>query len=259
VTGFNPLLASINVDSLFIESPAMNKPMIDVDEVLKTLAAQAVKQGDDVRSSVRDLTLRGLQARELSLKSIRQVIHSVTAGVNQGTVRGKFDVESALTDALAGMDDAVLKAVEASQVALRQLSSEGADFEDSKLKKSLSEIERMEDEFLKTVRQTSEAASTKLQSQWAAALSQMGVNGTSSGAQVSAFMEDLSQKMQAQMRTNRVNTVRAAYMLSQNFATLASGILIGLAEGMKKLDAGAGGATATAKPTAAAASKAAKR
>ena len=238
----------------------MNKSLIDVDEVLKTLAAQAMKQGDDVRARVRDLTLRGLQARELSLKGVRQVIHSVTAGVNQGAVKSKFDVESALTEALAGMDDALLKAVEASQVALRQLSSEGADFENSKLKKSLSEIERLEDEFLKTVRQTSEAASGKLQAQWAGVLSNMGITGSSSGAQVSAFMTDLSQKMQAQMRANRVSTARAAFMLSQNFATLASGILIGLSEAMKHSTVeGTSGAKPTGKPGAAADSKTAKR
>ena len=61
----------------------------------------AVTQGEGVRSSVRDLTLRGLQARELSLKGIQQVIRSVTAGVNLGAVKGKLDVEKTLSDALA--------------------------------------------------------------------------------------------------------------------------------------------------------------
>ncbi len=212
----------------------MNKAMIDVDEVLKKLAAQAVTQGEGVRSGVRDLTLRGLQARELSLKGIQQVVRSVTAGVNQGAVKGKLDVEKTLTDALAGMDDAILKAVQASQVALNQLSSQGADFESSKLKKSLSEIERLEEEFLKTVRKTSEAASEKLQQQWAGVLAKTGMTGTSAGTQATAFMEDFGQKLQEQMRANRTTSLRAAHMLGQNFATLASGILIGLSEAMRQ-------------------------
>ena len=212
----------------------MNKPMIDIDEMLQKLASQAVTQGEGVRGAVRDLTLRGLQARELSLKGIQQVVRSVTAGVNLGAVKGKLDVEKTLSDALAGMDDAILKAVQASQVALNQLSSQGADFESSKLKKSLSEIERLEDEFLKTVRKTSESASEKLQQQWAGVLNKTGMTGTSAGTQVAAFMDDFGQKLQAQMRSNRTNTLRAAHMLGQNFATLASGILIGLSEAMRQ-------------------------
>ncbi len=247
----------------------MNKNLIDVDEVLKKLAAQVATQGEGVRSGVRDLTLRGLQARELSLKGIQQVVHSVTAGVNLGAVKGKLDVEKTLTDALAGMDDAILKAVQASQVALNQLSSQGADFESSKLKKSLSEIERMEDEFLSTVRKTSESASEKLQQQWAGVLSKTGITGTSAGTQVTAFMEDFAQKMQAQIRSNRTTTLRAAHMLGQNFATLASGILIGLSEGMRQTaaasaafgagDAAAGEADSAAAPKKAAAAKASAR
>ena len=45
----------------------MSKPMIDTDAVLTDLVAAAVKQGENLRVNVRNLTLQALQARELSL------------------------------------------------------------------------------------------------------------------------------------------------------------------------------------------------
>jgi hypothetical protein len=53
--------------------------------------------------------------RELSLKQINSVVRKVTEGVNVGVGDGKIDVEKALSNALAGMDDALLKVVEANK------------------------------------------------------------------------------------------------------------------------------------------------
>ena len=57
----------------------------------------------------------------------------------------KGDVEKVLADAVAGMDDALLKVVEANQVALTKPTEGGASFEESSLKKALDELEKLED------------------------------------------------------------------------------------------------------------------
>ena len=134
----------------------MIKPPFDTDEVLKTMASECVKQGENLRAGVRELTLKALQTRELSLGQIKQVVGSVTQGVNLGAVGPGINTEKALADALAGMDDALLKAAQASQIALQQLGRAGEDFEHSQMKKALDDLERMEDEFLGTVKQASE-------------------------------------------------------------------------------------------------------
>ena len=48
----------------------MTYSAIDVDHVLKSLASQSIKQGSNVRAAVRDLTLKALQQRELTLDQI---------------------------------------------------------------------------------------------------------------------------------------------------------------------------------------------
>ena len=46
----------------------MKNPTINPDEMLKSMAAEAVKQHEQIRTTIRDLTLEALQVRELSLK-----------------------------------------------------------------------------------------------------------------------------------------------------------------------------------------------
>ena len=47
------------------------------------------------------------------------MVRNITAGVNIGVGEGKTDTQKTLSDTLAGMDDALLKVVEASKVALQ--------------------------------------------------------------------------------------------------------------------------------------------
>jgi len=216
------------------------------DELLKQLASESVKQGENLRVAVRDLTLQALQTRELTLDQIKQVIRSVTEGVNQSLSLGAagIDPEKALSDALAGMDDALLKAVQASQLALQQLGA-GQDFGESQLNQVLNDLERLEDEFLTTVKQASGAANEKIQQQWSEVLRNAKVSGTDTGEQVAQAVEAFRNRMQANIRESRAVALKAAHRLSQNFATLASGVLIGLSEALQQKRAGPSGKAAT--------------
>lgn len=207
---------------------------IDADEVLKKLASESVKHGENLRVAVRDLTLKALQSRELSLGQIKQVLKSVTEGINLGAAGAGIDVERSLADAMAGMDDALLKAAQASQITLRQLTEAGSNFEQSKLKQALNELEQLEDVFLTTVRESSESAGERLKAQWAGVLKNVKVGDTGTGAQVAATLQQFEEGIRAAMRQQREVSVKTAHMLSQNFATLASGVLIGLTEALQQ-------------------------
>src|SRR4029077_808916 len=124
----------------------MKTATLNSDEALKTMVAEAVKQQTQIRSAVCDIMLKTLQARELGLSQINNVVRNATKGVNAG-LGDKGDVEEVLADAVAGMDDALLKVVEANQVALTKLTEGGASFEESGVKKALDELEKLEDRF----------------------------------------------------------------------------------------------------------------
>jgi hypothetical protein len=134
----------------------MKTPKMDPDEMLRAMAEEAVK----------DLTIQALQMREVSLKQVNTVVRKVTEGVNLGVNQERLDVEKTLSDAFAGMDEALLKVVEANKVALGRLTDSGASFEESIVKKGLKEVEALEEQFLDGIKAAARKASDQAKEQW---------------------------------------------------------------------------------------------
>src|SRR5258708_7770243 len=126
---------------------------MDADEVLKGLARESVKQGENLRSAGGELTLNALKNRQVALGEVKRVVKTVTEGVNLGAASAKVDAERVLGDALAGMDEAVLKAVQANHLALQQLAAQGQNLRESHVKKALEELEQLEDGFISSVKE----------------------------------------------------------------------------------------------------------
>jgi L-fucose isomerase-like protein len=207
---------------------------MDADELLKGLARESVKQSDNLRAGVRELTLNALKSRELTLAQIKRVVRAVAEGVNLGAASAKLDTERVLAEALAGMDDAVLKAVQANHLALQQLAAQGQGLRDSHFKRALDELERLEDEFLATVKDAAKKGSKQLKDQWASVLQQKESTGTGTAAQIEATVEEFSDRMREAVKQQRRTAFKAAEVMADNFATLASGILIGITEGLQQ-------------------------
>jgi hypothetical protein len=210
----------------------MKTAALNSDEMLKTMAAEAVKQQTQIRSSVRDITLKALQARELGLAQINTVVRNVTAGVNAG-LADKGSVERALADAVAGMDDALLKVVEANQVALTKLTEDGARFEESSVKKALDDLENFEDRFRNGIKEGTQEAGEHLRQQWASILEKIPHGGTDTGERVVQTLAAHAQQAQDTLTSSREAGLKVAHTLAQNYATLVSGVLMGLSEAMQ--------------------------
>jgi hypothetical protein len=207
---------------------------MDADEVLKATARESVKQGENLRSAVREITLGALRSRELTLGEIKRVVRSVTEGVSAGAASSKLDPGDVLSDALAGMDEAVLKAVEANHLALQRLAEQGQSLRDSQMRKALDQLEQLEDQFLATVKDAAKKGSRQLKDQWAAVLQRTESNGTRTADQIEATMEEFGSRMHEAMKQQRRTALKAAEVMAENFTTLASGILIGMTEGLQQ-------------------------
>ena len=173
-----------------------------------------------------------MQARELGLSQINSVVRNVTQGVNAG-LGDKGDVEKVLADAVAGMDDALLKVVEANQVALTKLTEGGASFEESGVKKALDELEKLEDKFRDGITQGTQEAGARLTQQWASVLEKIPHGGTDTGERVVQTIAAHAQQAQDAMKQSREAGLKVAHTLTQNYATLVSGVLMGLSEAMQ--------------------------
>ena len=197
---------------------------------------------------MRALTLKALERRELTLEQIRGVLENVTVGVTLGVVDREMNVEKALADALAGMDDALLNVVEATRVALDRLGSAGQDYEDSYLKQASRDLERYEDALLQSVAKSADSAGEKIGAQWAQVLRKKKLTGTGTGAKAAATARDFAKRAQVAVRKQRETGFKAAHLLTQNIATLASGILIGMSEALQAKGAVSKRRTSLSKP-----------
>ena len=84
-----------------------------------------------------------------------------------------------------------------------------------------------------------DSAGEKIRAPWERVLKKTKVSGTATGAQVASTLRDYAKRAQAAMRAQRETGFKAAYLLTQNFSILASGILIGMSEGLGAKSAGA--------------------
>ena len=224
----------------------MMKSGIDQQALIDQFASASAQQTAQLRSTVFNATLGALQGRELSLKNIRSVLATVaqaaSAGAAKNPLLGSMDVESLLDNAVAGMDDAMLKAVEANRVALQQFVDKGVDLRETQLKKALDEMDKFEDALLGTLTKAAGAAGDPMTAPWAAVLDKLKLSGTQTGLKASGAHEQLSAQM-AQMhgaiRETRAASLRAAQTLAESYTALVSGVLIGLSDALRQGSAAA--------------------
>jgi hypothetical protein len=215
----------------------MSKLGIDQNAMIEMFASATAKQGEQLRKSVAQATLQALQGRELSLKNIRGVLKTVTEAASAGAAKNAvagIDVESLLDSAVSGMDDAMLKAVDANRVALQQFVSQGADLREKHLKKALDDLDKMEDTFITSLKKASGDAGAPLAGAWGQVLEKLQAGGTLSGAQAATTAEQFANQMQQTMRDSRAAGLRAAQALAESYTALVSGVLIGMSDALQQ-------------------------
>jgi hypothetical protein len=212
--------------------------MFDADALIEMFQTASTRQGAQLKKAVTDTTLAALQGRELTMKNIRgvlkQVADAASTGVAQNVTAG-IDPEALLDKAVAGMDEALLKAVEAQRTTLATLAAQGADLRDKHLSKALSDLEKMEDGLFSAVKKAADGAGNPMAAAWAPILEKMQAGGTASGAQAAAATQQFAQmaeQMQASMRSTRAASMKAAQALAESYAAMASGVLLGMSEAL---------------------------
>ncbi len=221
---------------------ATKMPGFDAQALIDQFASATAKQSEQLRQGVAQATLAALQGRELSLKNIHGVLKTVTEAATAGAAKNAVagvDAETLLDSAVAGMDDALLKAVEANRVALQQLVAQGADLREKHLKKALDDLDKMEDTFLASLQKSVDASAGQLAAPWAQVLGKLQAGGTLSGQQAASAAEQFAQQVQTAVRDSRAASVKAAQALAESYTAMVSGVLIGMSEALQQ--GGAGG------------------
>lgn len=213
----------------------MAKPMIDPEALITMFETATATQGAQLKKAVSDATLAALQGRELTLKNIRAALKSVSEAASMGASKNAvagMDPETLLDAAVAGMDEAMVKAVDANRVALQQLVAQGADLREKHLKKALDDLDKFEDTLFASIKKTAEGAGAPLAGAWGQVLEKFQAGGTMSGAKATLTGEQMAEQMQSALRSTRAASMRAAQAMAESYTAMVSGVLIGMSEAM---------------------------
>lgn len=199
-------------------------------EEIRAAAQQLVKSGQDVREKLHELTMKALTQRQLAEQEIREVLGAITEGVSLGATERAEEMREALSQALQGVDDALGYAAEAMHLALGEAGSHAQEFAEHDVKQSLSELKKLEEMFLDTVRRTAQGASGLVRQEMAALLEHAGRAGTGTGGRVKEVVEDLGNQLRSTAHEASDASKRAAREIGVRVATLASRKLAEIAE-----------------------------
>jgi hypothetical protein len=214
----------------------MARTAIDQDALIDMFSSASAKQSEQLRNAVRQATLGALQGRELTLKNIRGVLKTVAEAANTGLAKNvtpNLDVEAMLDGAVAGMDDALLKAVDANRAALQQFVDQGVGLQEKQLKKALGDLEKFEDTMIEAMKKSAQGPGSQFGTQWEQVLEKMQLKGTMSGAQATSTVEQFANQMQTAMRDSRAASVKAAQALAESYSAFVSGVLIGMSDALR--------------------------
>ena len=162
---------------------------------------------------------------------MKNVAEAASIGIARNNAP-QVDVEALIEKALGGIDAALLQAVEANRKALEQFVSGGVSLTEKPLKDALANVEKMEDVFFSTVAKAAQSAGP-LQGPWQSALDSFRAKGSATGSQAAQTVETLLGQAQTMLRDSRATGMRAAQAMLDSYAALASGVLIGMSEGLQ--------------------------
>lgn len=217
----------------------MNATPAPLENIRAEAAAQA-EEALDLQSAMRDLTLRALETRTLDLAQVRAVLGAVTEGLSLGLARRGGELKSAAADALAGLDEAVRKSVEATKLAAEQLLAEGRAFSQEDIRPVLEDLRRLEGALLEALARSSERAQARVKQAFADLITHARRAGTDTGRVVAETVEALGNRATPVIKGGAAQGAAAATELARRLALVASGILAGMAQALEDKAGGKG-------------------
>jgi hypothetical protein len=208
------------------------------DESIRQAASDSIRQGEDVRQRVRDLTLDALTSRRFDRDAIREVVRAVTEGVSQGAEGSQAGARQSVAEAFRGMDQALAKSVQAGQEAIRRLLEAGRGVSERELKQALDGLQKIEEDFVATVSQVAESASERVAPDLREAVGHATKAGTETGRQVAAAMTEITRSVAGASVKFTLAGMEVAGEFGARFAQIASGVLTGMADALDKSSAG---------------------
>lgn len=214
-----------------------NKPESDNDiETLEAEVREAVANGSHIQETVHRLTLKAMNAQHIDIESLRRIIAAVMQGVHDGSEQRLQQVanqtqaaRSQITEAVAGLDSALARFVEASKLALEEAAGQAKKFSDTELKRTRSDLESLESLFVETLHHTA----TTAQGLIADILLDLSHHAQNTGTNVGSQLKETLATFAQQVASVGHSQVETGTTLAQKTADFVSKAANGVLSGIK--------------------------
>lgn len=192
----------------------------------------AVEHGKNIRKTVRNITLNALKRGKLDTQGTKRVIHSVIQGASLGVNKAGDKSLQALSDAMAGLDDALAKSAEATRLAIEEAAGRLRDFSKNDLEKSFDDLRTLEGMFLDTLKEVADQSTNEARKILQGMLQHARNSGTEAGRSAKSALASLELKLGRTLHEVIAAGTEVAQGAGANLAEAAAGFLAGFAEAL---------------------------
>jgi hypothetical protein len=199
---------------------------------LKTAVREAVETGRDLQARVRDLMLAALSSAGVDIPRIQQVTRTTLEGVDAGASAHGANAGEVARQAVAGIEDALMQAAEASSLAIREAAGHAGDFARSDLKRAVDELASLETLFMDTLADVARAGSATAKATFADIQRHLQHSGTAFGARLASHVGSLREVVARAGQEGLQSGVDAAGKAVEQLGRIAGGFLAGMEKGL---------------------------
>ncbi|MHB1176277.1 MAG: DUF6781 family protein [Sulfuriferula sp.] len=206
---------------------------VETLETIKQGARQAGADGLDINARIHEITLRALEQRKLSSAEIKAVLASVSAGINLGLAERGGDITRSLREAINGMDQALVKFAQSTQLMIQEMLGSGREFRTGELQQSLQTLRDTERMLIDVLRHAATTSTDMLMMETNRVTSHLKASGSDAGGQARETLTLLATRLRATMHMGKISAGLAARDVTSRMALVASGLLTGAGEALR--------------------------
>jgi len=205
----------------------------NVTEATREMSREAVESNRSIRNEVRDIVVGALVEHHLDTDNVKRVIDAVLEGAKEGAPEGEADLLNAFKETVDGLDEGLSKAAKASQLAIEEASSRVDEFSENDIQRAVDDLKGLEGLFTDAIRDFASASKTATKDTMSSLVTHAGRTGTATGQSVADALGALQGPLSHADKLSLSDVEKATRAGVATIASIASGILDGLADSMR--------------------------
>lgn len=209
---------------------------LDDFQKLSDAARDIAERNLDIQQEVYRITVDALTRGKLGPDRIKQVIKAVLEGFQSGVAQNRGHLEETFRKAANGLDEALASAVIATKLAIQEAGSRVGEFTDQEIKKSLHQLENLENQFLDTLHTLATTGTESSREIFTRLAEHTRHTGTAVGSRSAEALIELGSFIETFGKMSLDAGNEFARTTGSSILQIASGFLSGVADSLKKID-----------------------